>query len=141
MGRWEALDPTGFAHALDQGAHFRLFFFQPEAVNLFADDAFSPDIQALGAAGSAAAGWDQTRCLSRRAEPSDHSVNGRSTDTKLAAYRFDDLSRGGPVVRLQQAAQENVSAFGFKPPRVVWVVEETRHALIVRSIRRSINPN
>ena len=78
---------------------------------------------------------------SRHAEPRDQSVNGRSTDTKLVAHRFDDLSRSGPVVRLQQAAQENVAAFGFKPTWVVWVVEETQHAFIVRSIRRSINPN
>ena len=73
------------------------------SVDLFADDAFNPDIQAPGAVGSAAAGRNQTRCLSRRAEPSDHSVDGRSTDSKLVAHRFDDHSRGRPVVRLQQA--------------------------------------
>jgi hypothetical protein len=60
MQRREPLDSTSFVHALDQGAHFRLFFFQPEAVDLLADEAFGPDIQALRAVGSAAAGWDQT---------------------------------------------------------------------------------
>src|SRR5215831_3428455 len=30
--RRELLDSTSFVHALDQGAHFRLFFFQPEAL-------------------------------------------------------------------------------------------------------------
>ena len=73
MWRREPLDPTSFVHALDQGAHFRLFFFQPEAVDLLADEVFGPDIQALGAVRSAAAGWDQTRCLSRGAESRDHS--------------------------------------------------------------------
>src|SRR5208282_4694634 len=104
MGWREPLDPTSFVHASNQDAHLRLFFLQPEAIDLLADGAFGPDIQALGAFGSAATGWDQTRCLSRRAEPRDHSVNGRSTDTKLVAHRFDDLSRGSPVVRLQQPA-------------------------------------
>ena len=37
MRRREPLDSTSFVHALDQGAHFRLFFFQPEAVDLLAD--------------------------------------------------------------------------------------------------------
>jgi len=72
--------------------------------SLSADEAFGPDIQAFGAVGSAATGRDQTRCLSRCAEPSDHSVNGRSTNAKLAAHRFDDLSGGCPIDRLQQAA-------------------------------------
>jgi hypothetical protein len=36
---------------------------------------------------------------------------------------------------------ENSVAFGFKPTRVVWVIEKTRHTFIVRSISRLINPN
>ena len=60
MRRREPLDSTRFMHPLDQGAHFRLLFFQPEAVDLLADEVFGSDIQALSAVGGAAASWDQT---------------------------------------------------------------------------------
>ena len=60
MGRPDSLDPTSFVNSLDQRAHLRLFFFQPEAIDLLADEAFGPDIQALGAVGHATAGGDQT---------------------------------------------------------------------------------
>lgn len=58
MGWREPHDPTSFVYSLDQGAHFRLFLFQPEAIDLLADEAFGFDIQALGAVGSAAAHGD-----------------------------------------------------------------------------------
>jgi len=141
MARWEALDPTGLVHALDQGAHLRLFFLQPEAVDLFRDETLGFDIQAFGAVRRPAPGWNQTRGFSRRAKPRDHAVNGRSVDTKLAAHGFDDRFSDRPIVRFQQAPQENVPTFGFKPARIVRVVEETWHVLMVRSTRWSSNPN